>query len=199
MVVRGLHKDDSESGQSVLEFLLMLPMLVGLVVILIKVNTAIQISIVNQQYARAHTLWLAFNSPVYPQLKLREPQLTAKQYNQMVLGVSTNPPPSEGEFSPEAATHYIARKKGVPDKADKDTDQRALVRVRDTVTLCTQPNVVKSQGGSYVPILDLASPDKGRSWFPRSSFSNTLPEQGRVPFEYCRAPMQYVNNSDGDT
>ena len=94
-----------ESGQSILEFLLMLPMLVGLVLILVRINTAIQVSIVNQQYARSHALWLNFNSAVYPQLALREGHLTANNDNQMVIGVSDNTAPQDGTtFTPVAST-----------------------------------------------------------------------------------------------
>jgi hypothetical protein len=53
---------DGEAGQSLLEFLLMFPMLLALVIVLIRVNTAIQISIVNQQYARAQTFVLTSNA-----------------------------------------------------------------------------------------------------------------------------------------
>ncbi len=42
-----------ESGQSVLEFLLLIPLIVALTVLLVKMNAVIQVSIVNQQYARA--------------------------------------------------------------------------------------------------------------------------------------------------
>ena len=52
-----------EDGQSIVEFLVSLPLLVGLAVVLIRVNSAIQMSIVNQQYARAQTLNLTYNSP----------------------------------------------------------------------------------------------------------------------------------------
>jgi len=46
----------SERGQSVLEFVFMLPILLGLIVIMVRSNTVIQMSIVNQKYARAQAL-----------------------------------------------------------------------------------------------------------------------------------------------
>src|SRR4051812_17762912 len=100
----------NDEGQSVLKFLLMLPMMVALVVILVRINTAIQIAIVDQQYSRTQALALSYNSSVYPLLRLRNPHLTDKGYNQMILGVSSNKADSN-DYKPEAATHYIARKK----------------------------------------------------------------------------------------
>ena len=180
----------NQRGQSVLEFLLMLPMMIGLVVILVKVNTVIQISIVDQQYARAQTLWLAFNSSVYPTLRIREPNLTGKNYNQMVLGVSENVAPRDGSpYNPKAATHYVARKRGQPEgEARKEPKDRALVRVRNTVTLCTQPNIVNGPNGN-VPILKL---DKGPEFLPM--LPSSLSENSK--FDYCASPLIYVHNSD---
>ena len=179
MAVRKSYKD--EEGQSVLEFLLMLPMMVALVVILVRINTAIQISIVDQQYARAQALTLAFNSSVYPELRLRNPSLTERGYSQMILGVSSNP--AVAGYIPEAATHYIARRKGEASGEDKkEPKARALIRVRNSVTLCTQPNVVSGAGGGNVPIMKLVSQG---SAFTASGPSN-LGEN--VKFDYCGGP-----------
>jgi len=80
----------NEEGQSLLEFLLVLPVLLGLVALMTRVNTAIQASLVYQQYARAQTTFLTFNSPVYPSLRLQASELNGKNYNQMTIGVSDN-------------------------------------------------------------------------------------------------------------
>ena len=50
-----------------LEFLVMLPLMVGLAMLMIRVNTVIQMGIVNQQYARAQALFVAGNGSEYPQ------------------------------------------------------------------------------------------------------------------------------------
>lgn len=174
-----------ESGQSIVEFLLMLPMLVGLVLILVRVNTAIQISIVNQQYARSHALWLNFNSPVYPQLALREPHLTAQQDNQMVIGVSDNVAPEDGSnFQPVASTSYVARKKGQADSTDPESSKRANVRIRDTVTICTQSNVISGKAG-LVPLMALD---------PKTftAIGNIGLTEDPHQFNYCGSNMQYV-------
>ncbi|MEO5970142.1 MAG: hypothetical protein ABIQ95_09460, partial [Bdellovibrionia bacterium] len=53
----------NNEGQSVIEFIFMLPLLIGMSTLLVNINTAIQMGIVNQQYARFQTLFLTFNSP----------------------------------------------------------------------------------------------------------------------------------------
>jgi len=174
-----------ESGQSILEFLLMLPMLVGLVLILIRVNSAIQVSIVDQQYARAHALWLNFNSPVYPQLALREPHLTAQLDNQMVIGVSDNLAPTDGtNFQPLASTSYVARQKGIHDQDDQSASKRANVRIRDTVTICTQSNVVTGKSGMVA-----ALPLDPKTFAATGNFNlSEDPHQ----FQYCGSNIKYA-------
>lgn len=173
--VRHLGKSE---GQSILEFLLMLPALVGLIVLLVRVNSAIQVSIVNQQYARAQALFLAFNSPVYPELALRESQLTDKGYNHMLIGVSDNSSPGEGQvYEPLATTAYVARKKGQGSNDNgAEPKQRGSVRVRTTVTLCTQPNIIKV-GGAAKPILAAS----GGKWELND----------KTKFDFCGGPVKY--------
>lgn len=138
---------DNDKGQSVIEFLLLLPLLVGLVSLLIKVNTAIQVSIVNQQYARAHIHWLAFNSAFFPQIAHRKVNFIPKGYNRMVIGVSDNKAASaETEtYEPEATTQLVVRSGKAPKKdgsSKEELNERARVRVRNTISLCTQSNVI---------------------------------------------------------
>jgi hypothetical protein len=144
-----------DKGQSVFEFLMMLPMLFGMVIILTRVNTAIQISIVNQQYARAQTLFLAFNSPIYPSLDHQVLDLIAKSTNQMIVGVSDNPPGASKSYTPQATVQHISRKKSVPapDTPNEEPTIRAKVRIRNTVTLCTPTFFLKQQGGAVTEIL----------------------------------------------
>ncbi len=189
MVVEGLRAGSlsgNRSGQSLLEFLLMLPVMFGMAALLLKFNSAIQVSIVNQQYARAQTLWLAFNSPVYPYLRLREEELTSSGFNQMLIGVSDNAAPDDGEsqYVPKASVQNVARRKPASfggDQNQQEPNERSLVRIRSTVTLCTQPNVVSGQGRD-VPILPLSG---GKA----SGLSN-LTEGSR--FEYCKSPLEYL-------
>jgi hypothetical protein len=73
--------------------------------------------------------------------------LIGKQYSQMIIGVAENAAPKEGgDYEPKAASQNIARRK-VAEGDDPEGDLRALVRIRDTVTLCTQSNFVNGGAG----------------------------------------------------
>src|SRR4051812_32338299 len=105
---------EREEGQSIIEFLLMLPMLLGITMILIKLNIAIQIAIVDQQYARAQALFLAFNSPYYPSVQKREQRLVPSGTNQLITGVSDNADEGgQGTYVPKATVQPITRSKRV--------------------------------------------------------------------------------------
>lgn len=170
---------ENEEGQSLLEFLLTLPMLVALVVILVRVNTAIQISIVNQQYGRAQALALTGYAPEFPRMGLRQEDLVRKKYSQMVIGVSDNAPPQRGgAFAPKAASQNVARKK-IAEGDDAEGNLRGLVRIRDTVTICTQANFVNgAQGVVALPVYG----------------GPPLSEASRL--QYCNTPMKYVSGDD---
>lgn len=173
-----------ERGQSVLEFLILVPLMVGLIILLVRVNSAIQVAIVDQQYARAQTLFLTMNSNTYPRLALRVGQLDKKDYNQMILGVSdTAPPPGDsgaGSFPPDATVQDIGGKKvRGSDEPQAEPEQRSLVRVRNTVALCTQNNVVRDQSGAFKPIIDLSGKDNA----PQGPAVLTETTQ----FAYCHA------------
>lgn len=170
-----------DSGQSIVEFLIMLPLLVGLTVVLLRVNSLIQISIVNQQYARAQALWIAFNSPVYPPVysqgrPLRKSAMEEKEYNRMVIGISENQPDGEdGSYTPETQTQMIARTKakaGPEGPPQEEPSERGFVKVRTTVALCSQSFVMQGQGGT-VPI---TSANLREGITPKS-------------FLYCRSPL----------
>jgi hypothetical protein len=173
---------DDEQGQSLLEFLFMLPMMIGLIVLMTRVNTAIQASIVDQQYARAQTTWLTFNSPVYPNLRLQASELNGKNYNQMMIGVSDNLI-GGSELHPEAQTTFIPRKRSLASRASDDPqvepESRANVRIRNTVSLCTQPNVLNGQ-----PVLPLSLDASG----PHVVGPYNFPETAK--FDYCRSLIQ---------
>ena len=109
-----------------LEFLLMLPVMMGLVILMIRVNSAIQVSIVDQQYARAQAHFLTFGSPVFPQISQRVPNLDGKGYNQMVMGVSDNLTSLRAQPTyPGATTQNIARNRKVAAMGNNDPSDRA--------------------------------------------------------------------------
>lgn len=164
-----------ESGQSVLEFLFMLPVMVGLILILLRMNSAIQVSIVNQKYARIQAVRLAFNSPWYPRRDLRDPavfpatdQFVKYGYDRMVIGVS-DLPIDETDSQAVATTQTVVRnpRNTTGDGPNQqEPDQRSLVRVRTTVALCTQLNFV-DESGQRRPILGNVLSEKLQPQFCR--------------------------------
>jgi hypothetical protein len=175
----------NEGGQSVIELLVMLPLLLALTLLVVKINTAIQISIVNQKYARGRTLFLAHNSPVYPSRfkgngtgnGLAVTELEEKGYNRMVVGVSANPiSEEEGSTTPVATTFMVARSRNTATGSNEDKaepDRRSLVRVRTTVALCT-PSWVVQGGNNFVPTR-IAQDTFGSNFSPAA-------------YAYCRSP-----------
>ncbi|MCM2322414.1 MAG: hypothetical protein NDJ90_04040 [Oligoflexia bacterium] len=155
--------------------------MIGLTVLLVKVNTAIQMAIVNQQYGRAQALFLTTQSPVYPRLGLRA-DLEKFQYNQMLMGVSENAPGAE-RSNPRASVAKITNKAGgsVATGTD-DVTERSDVRIRNTVTLCTQINVV-DVGGSKKPVLPLDA-----KWQPTGNWNI----HQKTAFDYCSSPLRYL-------
>lgn len=146
------RSSSSRSGQSVLEFLFMLPIVLAIVMIMVRMNTAIQMSIVNQQYTRARLLFLSFNSAVYPEIKYQQDQI-GKQMNQMVGGISENSGvggDSGISYSPAASTQLVTRSKIVtgPNEPQTEPKTRALVRIRNTATLCTPIYYMYNQGAA---------------------------------------------------
>ncbi len=181
-------------GQILIEFLVMMPALFGLALIMIKINTAIQVSIVNQQYARAQGLFLTFNSPTYPQIRYRyegEGSMINRGFNQLMLGVSQeggNEDLPSDQLNAVATTQNIVRnrrKTGSNQVQDQPKD-RGIVRIRTIVSICTQSNVV-NDGGGVTAIL------------PGTSQDSTLIATGewRIPetpsadaWALCRSPLE---------
>ena len=131
-----------EKGQSLLEFIFMLPLMIGLIVIMVRVNTAIQISIVNQKYSRSMAISLTQNSPYYPRKELQKTDFIGPGYNRMVVGVADKPI-QDTDKKPEATTQLVVRDQAqagsasASGEAQAEPVERALVRVRTTVSLCT--------------------------------------------------------------
>ncbi len=140
-------------GQSVIEFTLLASIFIVFLMIMIKVNIAMQAGIVNQQYSRAQILFLAFNHPFYPEAKYQTSQINY-QMNQMVIGVSKKSFADGNTQPPDAQIEGIVRSKidVGSNEAQKEPDARGFVRIRNTITLCTQTywlgNLpMKSMGG----------------------------------------------------
>ena len=143
------------SGQGLLEFLLLLPFLLGLSVLMIRANAAIQTSIVNQKYARAQTHFLTFNSPYYPDFGLtgnRKSGMIASGTNAITMGVAEKALESgeDEDTQPEAPMQMVARsiaKAGAKPEAQQNSESSGWVRVWNTVTLCTASHSFQSEGG----------------------------------------------------
>ncbi len=167
--------DDRESGQSIVEFLIMLPIIVGLIVVLVRINTVIQVSIVNQQYARARALDMAYNNPYYPSAKMQTVGKMNEGYHQVVIGMTNKLIEDAGETPPPEPTRVaiIRKAKGAPKKNDDvEPDQTPVVPVRTTVTLCAPSRALVSKG-KPVPI---AAKNMGPGFDPKL-------------FAYCRSPL----------
>lgn len=138
----------NQRGQSLIEVVFLLPIIFGLFVVTAKINTAIQVAIVNQQYARAQALTLAQNSPYYPR---RQQQLvmSTKNSNQLIMGVADQVLDEDDEGVPKATVQVIARTRGLAgsEPQEKEPESTYYVRMRNTVSLCTHSIVVKTENG----------------------------------------------------
>lgn len=159
-----------ESGQSLIEFLLFIPILLAITGFTLRVNAAIQSSIVDQKYARAQTFTLTSNSAYYPRNEVRNSTKNTFgriSADQMVLGVSSNIA-TEG-YNPKATTISIVsegKPYGNDDPGTIEHRQRGRVRIRNTVTLCTQynPNLVADNGSSYPDAAELSKEFKKQNF-----------------------------------
>ena len=135
----------------------MLPLLLGLAKVMYRANMAIQQSIVNQQFARQQTLILTGHSPYYPARIKGDGSpgpravLAEKQTNVLLVGVSENQfLQAESGQTPIASKQLIARTRGVAGgegPAQEEPRERAWVRIRTTVALCTPSAVINSDSG----------------------------------------------------
>src|SRR5262249_45174164 len=108
--------------------------------LLIKVNTATQMAIVDQQYARAQVLFLTYNNAEYPELRLRT---NVPPQDIMLMGVAENvaPPQTEGRnYLPAASVQDITRPRPPIGNNDKKTEPklRGKIRLHNNVVMCTQ-------------------------------------------------------------
>jgi len=139
----------NDEGQSLLEFLIALPMMIGISMLLVRVNTAIQASIVQQKYARGAIHFFTWNSPYYPEKNFSgrmgyggSPQGGAGS-NDFVLGVSgkTMVDGSGSNRSPQSLEVGITRNgpkhppQGIPEESRS-------VYLRNSLNLCTKSHLL---------------------------------------------------------
>lgn len=146
------------SGQSLIEFVLILPVMAGMLFLMVRVSATIQVSIVNQRYARQRILELADNAANYPKLRFLRGNFIERKSNRMVVGVSEETTDiqssGEAEILATAPTLPITSRKQLPGSNENqmEPDTRSIVRVRNTVELCTPYRVAKSGTGGAVEI-----------------------------------------------
>lgn len=140
-----------ESGQSLIEFVLILPVVVGMLFVMVRVSSSIQVSIVNQKYARQRVFEIADNAAYFPRLERLDSQFIPKLTNRMVIGVSDELTNTGDSFVPKASTQRItrnARASQGSNEDQKEPDARGLVRIRNTVELCAPVRVARIGGST---------------------------------------------------
>jgi competence protein ComGC len=179
---RADFKRDDE-GQSVLELLLVLPLLMAILMMIIRVNTVIQMSIVDQKYARAQTLYIAGNAAEYPLRAHIVDELGRSGMNQLVVGVSEDPPSDadgESDGATAASSYYIGRRPGgmgeMTDAGD-DITRRTNIRVRNTVTICLPPISIAGKAAFEFRVGDGSNPQYN------------LPEDPKA-WKFCSAKLE---------
>ncbi|MFN7685806.1 MAG: hypothetical protein ACK5QT_10400 [Oligoflexia bacterium] len=136
------------SGQSLLEFVLVLPVMAGMFMLMLRLNSSIQTSIVNQRYSRQRIFEFADNAPYYPRLSTFRDQFVSKNTNRMVIGVSEEPL-SGDSVEPDAPVTRISTSRTFlgSNEPRAEPNRRSEVRVRNTVEICTP---VRVSGGREI-------------------------------------------------
>ena len=133
----------NDAGQSMLEFVLLLPLFIGIFFLMLRLNSATQISIVNQKYARTTTLRLTYNHPWFVKFSpvgTTSNGVNAARYHRETIGISDEF--TDGNRRPIATSFLITRTPASARGETKDANaqsepaERAFVRIRNTVTLC---------------------------------------------------------------
>ena len=147
-------------GQSLLEVIFVLPFLFIFVVVLFKLNLAIQAAINNTQYSRSQMFSLAANSTDYPRLEFRLRKGTgfiSQQQDMMILGVSDpsaiQAATDSGTMDPIPQTQTLDKTgKNIIGSNDKgEQSKRNEIRIRNTAAMCTQINSPPTTGGERWP------------------------------------------------
>jgi hypothetical protein len=149
---RGFFVALGEEGQSIFEFVILFPLLLGMTALLIRMNSVIQVSIVNQKYARLQTHFLTFNSPYFPSRATGtagDNRVTGMHHLTVGVGDEAIGP---GADRPRAVEVFVGRSPaavaGASDAANSEPPLRAKVRVRTTVSLCSFSHTL-SGGASF--------------------------------------------------
>ncbi len=152
-----------QTGQAVLETVILLPAFFIVVAVLYKVNIAAQVSINYVQAARSQLFTFLENSSEYPRLAYRHtaynPTLALGKngYNQLLLGVSSKEGVQESDLGDSTEIFPIPEevsilRKGATKKGNDgvgEVKERSELRIRTTVAICTPINSIKNAQGTY--------------------------------------------------
>jgi hypothetical protein len=135
------------SGQSLLEFAFLVPVFVGLIQILIQVEIALSMSIVNQKHTRGALQHLLFNHRSYMELRYAYRESTG-QYKRRFYVMMDNRPSggsaASSDLTPEAPVVSIGNYTGANNDANTEFGDgvvvtRQKVRIRSTASICLPP------------------------------------------------------------
>lgn len=135
MVVK---KRNRQSGQSLLEFAFLVPLIIGMLTLLVEVETVISAAIVGQKYTRQHFHYLAFNHRYYP-----ENQFLARgdgtYHERFWIGLDDNI--NDRELPKPVAPKFKVGRKKVPGGQDDELESnvRQNVRLRISAFMCIPP------------------------------------------------------------
>lgn len=156
---------DQRRGQTLLEFLIVLPLILVFIKITLKVNAASQISINNQKALHSKILDLASNSPFFPRIANHEVSFVKKNRNFMTIGMVAGPFDDANPATQIAPIHEISRDpatqaiKGPPGQEARSTTG---VRVRTSAGMCPQVIAINVNGRwdhySHLTVSDKTQP-----------------------------------------
>lgn len=152
MVVKE-KKRSKQSGQALIEFMLLIPILMTFLWYMMHVSVAINKSIVAQKHVRSHVFLRIMNHPRGPQ---HEPDMTSQDRSAYFIGVANEVLPSTGTFDTQTAPVVKLgigfKPKDKPGAVDDDGEPepdtlRQRVRVRTAFGICTVQKKLKDGRG----------------------------------------------------
>lgn len=134
-------KNKNQRGQSFIEFAFLLPIIVGMIKLIVQVESAMSTAIVNQKYARQQLLHLNFNNRFYPERHFLEDRKTGGYKDRWWVGVDDNLNDSpDRDPVPKAPTRAVGNVNKKPDEEEGgEVATRQNVRIRITSFICTPP------------------------------------------------------------
>lgn len=137
------NRRNRQSGQSVVEFAFLVPVIIGMFFLLIQVENAITTAIVNNKYARAQLHFLFFNHRVYPETRfqeLQDGQFKGDIAGRFWVGIDDKTNFGGGQPNPQAPERKIGRLAGSEEpKEEAPARGRQKVRIRVFAFTCLPP------------------------------------------------------------